>query len=88
LKHRLQSGIFSLLRGDVHLEESIVGFPLDGNEIGDVDDLTDFAKIFSYPPACQGSFRHISPTPCRLQDSTCGQPVMVDEQTKARRFAR
>src|SRR3990172_2699415 len=44
-EHRLQAGVFPLRWQQVHLQESLIGHPLDFDEIRDLDRAFDLRKV-------------------------------------------
>ena len=47
LKNGLQADILAFFGRHIHLQKTLVGLALHTDEIGNVDDLADFAKIFT-----------------------------------------
>src|ERR1700690_382684 len=48
-EHGLQARIFALARQAIHLQEALVGFLLDVNQIGNLNGGFDFGKIQPFP---------------------------------------
>jgi hypothetical protein len=47
LKHGLKPVLLALFRGDIDLQETLVGFPLHPDKIRNIGDLFDLPEIFS-----------------------------------------
>ena len=47
LEHRLQAGVFALRREPVHLQEALVRFPLDLDQIRDRDRRLDLREVLT-----------------------------------------
>src|SRR5215467_9588792 len=74
LEHRLQPRLLATLGRHVLLEELLVRAPLDLDEIGDLDDRRNLAKVLAGPTPALDRTRHTPSALRRLHAAGCSTP--------------